>query len=292
MKLYDLFETPIEDIRIMGDWPENPTPRVDPRSKLDMDDYHHGWSYGDQRKIHNPSFIQKVIKDWDKTPFSFVHYFVWLSEPSHYQKFDNIFPSTPDQFKKEILARGFPSNLADEIINQYDPRCITTVHVDNTGDNKVTLSPWMLAHRTGHALIDRASSPKIYELIEKMHNVIFEAYDGISLRIKEQISDNHDGSGAFFNQIMITRAARHKKYPSVYEAMLDLFVMYLLTGKVKLVDRLPKTIDYYVYFLPEEKAQTFNLIDDLSHELREIEAYGENIFNEVLKNSVGTIFII
>ena len=128
MKIIELLETPIEDYQLIGDFSKGKS-------------FNHPV---DRKLLMHPKNTLKVYKMFSKTPYNFRIY--PINEPGlrQFSEIGNVsigwlrdnIPTAHDFLQKNPIKD-------DEIVIFY---------VSNTGVDKVILTPWMMAHRFGHAI--------------------------------------------------------------------------------------------------------------------------------------------
>lgn len=112
----------------------------------------------DRKLLTNPAHIQKIRKKFEKTPYLFNLYFVNKPSENLYVNKDGKFTDT---FQTDLENYNGFSNIKDEVKELTgldvvpDPSAITVVFVSNANSiNSVNMTPWMVAHRIGHAMSD------------------------------------------------------------------------------------------------------------------------------------------
>lgn len=97
----------------------------------------------DKKLVPHPKNIQKATTFFEQTPYDFRLFFANISGLGKYRETG---PVSPEQ-----LRQIFNKEQADEIINGSEDT-ITVIYVNNVGDRKVMMTPWIMAHRFGHAI--------------------------------------------------------------------------------------------------------------------------------------------
>ena len=254
----------------------------------------------DKKLVPHPKNIEKATRFFERTPFDFRLFFSHLKGTGKYSEHG---PMTPDEIRK-IFGPD-----AEEIINGSED-AITVVYVGNKGDAKVMLTPWMMAHRFGHAInrgaykagsvgawkeAEKYFFQTINELLEEHYNKISQRRGGFSSKqtIQYDLTPEYN---ALFNAIGTQRSSKTGQIRRPYEFLYELFAQYLGTGKVTL-NPLPTNLTYgrrvfgnptkYMNIKPEYR-------DEFSRkEESDRLAYTmELLFNDVLGDSVGKIFVM
>lgn len=128
MKLIDLFEAPVSDIEATG-----------------FDNEQLNFTNADKKNLINPEFQQKIIKSFGKTPYNFRIIF------------DNSFLSGNigvDPVDYEGIFKAFKTD--DKTIEGVKGLItLIVIHNKQLGSKSLThlpLTPWMIAHKVGHAI--------------------------------------------------------------------------------------------------------------------------------------------
>jgi len=256
----------------------------------------------DKKLVPHPKNIEKATRFFEKTPFDFRLFFSHLKGTGKYSEHG---PMTPDEIRK-VFGQD-----SEEIINGSED-AITVVYVGNKGDSKVMLSPWMMAHRFGHAIQAGARNQRWHPWVEAekyffqtINSTLAEHYgkvdSGPSYYMGRPKSDQLNYNltpeyNALFNAIGTQRSSKSGQIRRPYEFLYELFAQYLGTGKVTL-NPLPTNLTYgrkvwgnptkYMNIKPEYRDELSRKTesDRLAHTM-------ELLFNDVLSDSVGKIFVM
>jgi hypothetical protein len=258
----------------------------------------------DKRLIPHPKSELKTQKFFENTPYDFRLFF--SNEPG-FGRYSEYGPMSPDEIQKL-----FPKEQAEAIINGHDD-AITVVFVGNKGDSKVMLTPWIMAHRFGHSIQAGARGNKGWSawgeaekhFFTTINNLLNEYYGKVdrfpdsgygrpkSERMNFNLTPEYN---ALFNAIGTQRSSRSGQIKRPYEFLYELFAQYLGTGSIKL-NPLPSNLGYgrknwgtpskYMNIKPEfrDEAERGQISDMLANDM-------ELMFNDVLSNSVGQIFVM
>jgi hypothetical protein len=185
---------------------------------------------------------------------------------------------------------------------------ITVVFVGNSGANKVMMTPWVMAHRFGHAIqagVRTKSGQSTWAAAEKHFftsvNTMLEEYygkiksqtPGVTSKVNYNLTPEYN---ALFNAIGTQRSSRSGEIKRPYEFLYELFAQYLGTGNVTF-NPLPSNLGYgrkvfgnttkYMNIKPEYRDETIrkHAAEVLSYDM-------ELMFNDVLSSSVGQIFVM
>jgi hypothetical protein len=200
----------------------------------------------------------------------------------------------------------------EKIVAGYED-AITIVYVGNKGDSKVMLTPWIMAHRFGHAIQSghrRAASIRMGSkesgawpdaeqyFFSTVNQLLDRAYGkigsyGSNVEMKSDLTVEYN---ALFNAIGTQRSSRSGSIRRPYEFLYELFAQYIKDGKITL-NPLPTNLGYgrqnwgnpskYMNLKPEYRDESTRqyeaqgLADDLS-----------DYFAEVLRSAVGQIYVM
>ena len=279
-------EAPLQDYVPMGDF-DKPGPFRGPDKKL----------------VPHPTNQLKTQRFLEKTPYDFRLFFSNIPGTGKYSEY-----GPADSAK---LQEIFGNEQAQQIIDGSDD-AITIVFVGNKGDAKVPLTPWMMAHRFGHAIQAGGRQNRGWSQwgeVEKHFfdtvNNMLEEYYGKSVRrtfepgfsrsapMKSDLTPEYN---ALFNAIGTQRSSRQNQIKRPYEFLYELFAQYLGTGKITL-NPLPVSLGYgrknwgnpsqYLNMKPEYRnnEDAKEATDILGRDL-------EYMFDDLLNSYVGTIFVM
>jgi len=254
----------------------------------------------DKKLVPHPKNIEKATQFFEKVPYDFRLFFSHLKGTGKYSEHG---PMTPDEIRK-VFGQD-----SEEIINGSED-AITVVYVGNKGDSKVMLTPWMMAHRLGHAINRgsyKAGRQSTWKEAEKyffntINSTLEEYYGKISQSrsyFRSQGPVQYDLTpeyNALFNALGTQRSSRSGQIKRPYEFFYEIFAQYLGTGKVTF-NPLPTNLGYgrkawgtpakYLNVKPEYR-------DELSRkqEADRLAYTMELLFSDVLSDSVGKIFVM
>ena len=254
----------------------------------------------DKRLVPHPTNQIKTQKFFEKTPYDFRLFFSNIPGTG---KYSETGPVNVQQLQKMFGEQAQP-------IIEGSEDAITVVFVGNSGDSKVMMTPWIMAHRFGHAIqsgMRKSGGWSTWAEAEKHFfntvNTMFEEYYGKAAKdqygrpARSGISSNLTPEyNALFNAIGTQRSSRSGEIKRPYEFMYEIFAQYLGTGEVSF-NPLPSNLGYgrknwgnpskYMNIKPEysdesERAEaTQTLANDMHY-----------MFDDVLSSSVGQIFVM
>lgn len=212
--LEGLNEAPIGDFKTIGNFDNSHSMR-DPK---------------DRKMVSNPAAQEIYRKKFGKTDQTFNLYFVNQKGAAKYAE------------TGEVSLEWIESNLGDEVssVVSKDNDAINVIFTNNTGDQRVNMTPWIVAHRMAHALT--RGTKKNYlniaygDFIRQMGTEVFPNYK-IDNFPKTLSGFTRDPQAQKILQLFMYEAgtfksARDKKLRNGYEALHELFAQYIITGDV------------------------------------------------------------
>jgi hypothetical protein len=256
----------------------------------------------DKRLIPHPTNQLKAQQFFEKTPYDFRLFFSNISGTGRYSEYGPM--------KPEIIQQVF-GEQAQQII-QGSEDAITVVFVGNKGDSKVMMTPWIMAHRFGHAIqaghrnvgssrsgawpeAEQYFFNTVNQLLERCYGKI--AKDQYGRPARSGMSSNLIPEyNALFNSIGTQRSSRSNEIKRPYEFLYELFAQYLGTGTITL-NPLPTNLGYgrQVWGNP---SKYLNLKPEFrDEEVRQYESQGigddlTEYFAEVLRGCIGNIYVM
>lgn len=270
-----LTETPLQSYTTMGDF-DKPGP----------------FRGTDKKLVPHPTNQLKTQKFFDKTPYDFRLFFSHLTGTGKYSETGPV--------SHEFIEKIFKEH-APQIIEGSDD-AITIVFVGNSGDAKVPLTPWVMAHRFGHAI--QAGERRSYgrntgtawnemenHFLREAQSILSECYQARHIK---SLYENPDVYRALFNAIGTQRSSRNNKISRPYEFIYEMLAQYLGSGEVKL-NPLPTQIGYgkmawgkpiqSLYLAQEYRDDAKEISDRLARDM----AF---MFSDVLDSAVGNIYVM
>lgn len=223
MRYRELFEVPVTDFEPLGDF-SKPGPFRGPDKKL----------------VPHARNKAKAIKFFEKMPYDFRLFFSNISGTGRWSEHG---PMSPEQIKTV-----FPAD-SDAILQGHE-NAITVVFVGNKGDAKRMLTPWIMAHRFGHAIqaggrkaghtsVSWSEAEKHF--FRNINEILRDFYSvGVNRGLDYSKTPQYN---ALFNAIGTQRSSRQGEIRRPYEFLYEIFAQYLGTGKITF-NALPQQIAY------------------------------------------------
>jgi hypothetical protein len=253
----------------------------------------------DKKLVPHPTNQLKAVKFFQQTPYDFRLFFSNIPGTGKYAEYG---PMSPENVKR-IFGK-----YADKIINGSQD-AITVVFVGNSGADKVPLTPWMMAHRFGHAIqadarknsgrhvwneAEKHFFSSVNRTLEDYYNKASPSRMGVTpLTMRLDLAPEYN---ALFNAIGTQRSSRSNQIKRPYEFLYEIFAQYLGTGSIKF-NPFPASLGYgkqawgkhtnFLTIKPEyrDESDRQHIADTLAYDM-------ELMFDDVLSESVGKIFVM
>ena len=251
----------------------------------------------DKRLVPHPTNQLKTVKFFEQTPYDFRLFFSNIPGTG---KYSETGPVTPQQLEQIF------GEQAKQIIDGSED-AITVVFVGNKGDSKVMMTPWIMAHRFGHAIqagarkenwsiwneAERHFFTAVNNMLEEYYGKAYTGANSYRTVVKWDMAPEYN---ALFNAIGTQRSSRTGQIKRPYEFLYEIFAQYLGTGKVSF-NPLPINLGYgkkvfgnptkYMNIKSEyrDENERKQIADTLANDM-------QYMFNAVLSSSVGQIFVM
>ena len=230
MHLRDLLEAPLADFGTFGD--------TDTEGSLRATDL---------RMVNNPKWQLRVQNAFKNTPYKFNIYLYngpqgrvniipqskWATEKIDVRDLKNLRRYAGVQSLDFVAATigKMPPDAHDSI---------TVLLVENEGDARMPLTPWILAHRVAHAIFDAGQEDyrTIPEVAHRVSNVFramsdFINSDKLSLLLRDHdMATGLDRVNAIARSLTTFRSGRMGKLANIGELVVESFTQYLVQGRV------------------------------------------------------------
>lgn len=255
----------------------------------------------DKKLVTHPTNLLKTGRFFEKTPFNFRLFFSNIPGTGKYAEYGVM--------KHDKIIQIFGEQYGEQIINGSED-AITVVFVGNSGADKVPITPWVMAHRFGHAI--QATTRKnlksyhVWNEAEKhfffnINTILEDCYNKTSKSRMNIVpnSPKYDlfpEYSALFNAIGTQRSSRQNLIKRPYEFMYEMFAQYLGTGSIKF-NPLPITLEYgrkawgnptkgmYLKSELRDDEERSHITDILANDM-------ELMFADVLYEAEGNIFVM
>jgi hypothetical protein len=280
--LQPIEEMPIQQFKQVGDW----TKASSFRDKTD------------RALLSSPKAVEKIKRQWEKTPFDFDIYVV-NDKRVNKSEFREVGLVDWDFVRNNMKIT--PEEIPDPVGD-----VITIIYTNNAGDERYMASGWILAHRLGHAFARKGTgrdTVKFYwdeftnNLRRRVTQVLMNAY-GIDLSFRGWRSNKNDKEKMLkyvAQQLGTMKSARDSKMRNWFEFAYELLAQYLITGKVKF-NPLPESLIVGMagwgrkdtrYVKSKEELRYFN-----EEELQGVTETIEYELESILGAAVGSVFVM
>lgn len=229
-----LSEAPLKDFEPIGDFSKGSSFR-DAR---------------DRKMITNPKFKEIVAKKFSKTYYDINMYFVNSAKADKHHEIGAV--------SLDWVRENMGDEVADKIKPNYQqPSEVNVIFTSNKGSERVNMTPWIIAHRMGHAFARFNMGPgfrlerqfrsyqEVVEAIGREFDMIFQEVYGIKSFKSDKTTGPKDRRDQLLMrhltyQIGTFKSARDRNIRDYFELYNELFAQYLITGEVKF-NELPKS---------------------------------------------------
>jgi len=284
LNLSRIVEAPVTDIGLLGDFakPGGFTKRAD------------------KALVAGPGRLEAIQQAWGKTDHDFRLYFAQFRGGRNYAE-QGI--AKPEQLAdiEQRLGKPLPKAVPD---------AITVIFTNNSGDEWRPMTPWIIAHRLGHALWrGRLQDKRIGQDAKDLEEVITRYLDQLSdahgledrhfqtsrrpaetysLYGNTQIKDRRRLASAHAYGTM--RSARQGDLRNVSEFTFETLAQYLLTGKVALNDKPQMIVTHHAWGKPQgSTTRDAGEVETLSRDFGyEVPQYIDNL----LEAAKGKIYLM
>lgn len=243
----------------------------------------------DRKLVTNPVTIGKLYKFFSRTPFDVRIFPVQVRGGSRWLETGEV--------DRERLVQAVGVGNAQRILSGQGPDNITVVFTNNTGAERMPLTPWIMAHRMGHA-IRRGGAAKAWETAYRhfwqgLDNIMSQYYRLRVNRGSNYMSDP-DQYRAMIDAIGTMRSARQRTITRPSEFIYEMFAQYLNTGEVHFNPAPAQlTSRRQAWGHPnilrrigsEQQREASQELETLSHDM-------ELLFNDVMSNALGRIYVM
>lgn len=224
-------EAPLGDYELVGNWGDK--------------EKSHGFRHAPDRKmVQNPTAVNLTRKKFGNTEHMLNFYFVNLPEATKHSETGFM---TPEQLQ-QAMPKAWPQ-IAARAQEADHENAINVIFVGNTGFQRMNMTPWIMAHRIGHALAasergqgwgnKRTGAWQDYErdAAEHFSNLLNQVYNWPIQKGDFWFGGRDSGQdkslAKFFEAIGGMRSARKGKLGGrPYEFLYEMFAQHVLTGEL------------------------------------------------------------
>lgn len=252
----------------------------------------------DHKLVTSPGYLRKLTRAFSNVQQEIN---IWMSNKPGL----SIERETGSRSDDDI-RRMFPKE-AQQIFSERNDDAITVIFIGNFGDRKVMMTPWIVAHRMGHAInasrrgraVKNSPSAQAWKEMEEaffsLINSSLKQDYGAHVERSIYSMQNNKLYKALFNEIGTQKSSRDRQIIRMYEFIYECFAQFLLTGSVKLKP-FPKKLDVgrKVFGRPTEQYVFRGRGSDEERELaaEDLQDILSDYFNAILIAATGEIFVM
>jgi hypothetical protein len=235
MRWKEINEAPLSDFGVSGD--------------LDQEG---GFRSGDLKAVQNPKWIEKAHNIFSKTPFDFN---IYIHNPRDgIETIDGKVMAVRDLDEIQKYHGLTSMTALSKIIGFTPPKSEQSINVlllQNEGDERVGLTPWIMAHRVAHAILYANRSPEqhqnkeLTEFINDFDLMFNQFFRDIRIPmeffLKDVPREVYNASDTDYAKYMMKhyakmlgqfKSARDGSIRNSGEFKVECFTQYLVTGKI------------------------------------------------------------
>ena len=249
----------------------------------------------DKRLVQHQTNQLKAAKFFEQTPYDFRLFFSNIPGTGKYAETGPV--------NAQQLQQMFGPEYAKQILADSED-AITVVFVGNSGADKVMITPWIMAHRFGHAIQAGARRNQGWSTWQEAEKHFFTTVNSLLADYYRKQSRSggrqHQMQGdltaeynALFNALGTQRSSRTGQIKRPYEFLYEIFAQYLKTGEVTF-NPLPQRIDYgrKAWGTSTKGMSAQPGAEDLQDMAEILARDMQYMFDDVLSSSVGQVFVM
>jgi hypothetical protein len=249
----------------------------------------------DRKLATHPVNIQKIHTFLEQSPFDFRIYAINKPGASKYAEYGVM--------DYDMFEKIFGKDTATKVYSDAGD-AITITYVGNSGADREMFTPWVMAHRFGHAIqagnrYNRAKSHAWDEaenhFFQNINKILNEVYgQSATPQFKSQMDYKVEKQyNALFNAIGTMRSARTGRITRPYEFFYECFAQYLKTGKVTF-NPLPQKQEYgrKAWGRSTQELRAKNNIEEANEDLQMLANDLTYYFNDVLGEAIGNVYVM
>lgn len=188
----------------------------------------------DQKMMNHPGYIRKLERFFSRSRYDMNF---WMSHKPGMRREREQGIISPEKVREL-----FPKE-ADAILKEHED-AITVIFLGNYGDNKVMMTPWIVAHRMGHAFTasnrysKTSTSGHLWKemeqsIFDEIHSMMRDKYGMMATRLAGYNANLNDSYRQIFETIGTSKSARDKNLPRPYEFLYECLAQFIMTGEIK-----------------------------------------------------------
>ena len=249
----------------------------------------------DRKMISNPRFKEIVAKKFKNTYYTINMFFVNNKEANRHTEVGGV---DLDWVRK---------NLGDEVADTVQPNYqnegeVNIIFTNNKGAQRVNMTPWIMAHRMGHAFARHNTSGRglerqfqsyqeVVDTIGREFETIFREVYGIrsfkSGRTGPEDREDQLLMKHLSHNIATFKSARDKSLRDYFELYNELFAQFVITGKVTF-NELPISFKANKDIIHVRDQEAYEDLKDLGR----LEATLEHHFDDMMSDAESRILVM
>jgi len=281
-----LIETPVNDYETIGNFNKSSSFRHET----------------DRRMVTSEKAIKNVRKKFGKCPYGFNLYFVNSPKANRHTQVGEV----SIDWIKQNLDVELVNKLA-QTKNALDDN-INIVFTNNKGDERVPMTPWIMAHRFAHAVARRNGmrpSHNAYTEAEKhLQNATISLMDyygkkNFDMEVRGYRADRENVIARrnqlamiyLFNQLGKFKSARERKLRDWFEITNELIAQYIITGNISFNDP-PQCFGGGARASAQRFCADSEEMEDLTNLVHTIARDMDYYIDQILSSAVGNIYVM
>ena len=254
-KQYLIQEAPIDDFKLIGDFSKAKSFR-DKR---------------DRTLLTNPRSVERIKKKFSNSDILFDFYFVNTTQARNFAEVGKV--------DLEWVTKNLGEDVSSQISDTKAKDSIAVIFTNNSGSERLPMTPWIIGHRIGHAAARTKGGRDNYYYLQVSNDIIsamkelgqFYSFNvgstserNIWMNRKDQLFIKN-----MFQAIGTFRSAREKILRDWFEGLNELIAQYLTTGKIAF-NKAPSSlrVGRSTYYLKQNMQDDANeLIEMLARDL-------------------------
>lgn len=250
----------------------------------------------DRKLLTHPKAIEKITKQWEKTPFEFDLFVINDKRVRSFVEIGTV--GFQDMVRNKM-------KLTPEEVPDPNPGHITILFTNNSGDERYMASGWILAHRFGHALntsrdVSGQEWKAFTQRLEILFGQILKDVYGVNLDrapVGQRLSYRYPNEQILkyaAQQLGSMKSARDNNLRSWYEFAYELLAQYMLTGKITL-NPLPEKMVVGLKGWGRKDTRQADSSTQAMYNNHDLEYYAdelENMLEQVLAMAVGNVYVM
>jgi hypothetical protein len=275
-----LQEAPIQDLGHVGDFDRGSSFR----------------HQRDRRIVTHPASIENIKKKFGNTKHNINILFVNTAKANRHTEHGTV--------DKNWIREELGDEVLQKVNSMNTENAITIIFTNNKGDQRIPMTPWIMAHRMMHVFARGKIRPYYTdaadELIRFTSDYVLPTYLGYDRKVPPTYDtmggrsfrggDNRKTQLLFkhlFHKIGTFKSARDKKLRDWFEVINEVGAQYLITGDVKF-NEAPKCIGPRNEYCSNDKL----MLDQANDGIDSMASYFKLKMDKMLDASVGKIFVM